>query len=357
MLLHRRAHYASVVSIAAVLTLLWQVIAEAENGGWTVGPREIPPPLGASAQLRQSIAAAPKPDVEAARSVSPKSAEDWVKITVPRDKAAAESNRKLAEALSVRIAETKIAGVPVFEVTPSNPDPALAGKLFVHTHGGAFVFNRGWAGLREAILVAHQVGISVLSIDYRMPPEAPHPAAIDDVIAVWRKLVAKHSASSMAIGGTSAGGNLALASVLKMNELKLPLPSAVMASSPWADLDKSGDSNFTNEGIDRLLVTYDGVLAAAAKFYADGADLKEPLISPVYGDFNGYPPTILFTGTRDLFLSGTVRTDRNMRAAGVDAKLNVFEGMSHAEWTVDPGLPETHAFTGEIAAFLKRHFK
>lgn len=179
--------------------------------------------------------------------------------------------------------------MPVFEVTAAKADPSLADKLFVHTHGGAFVFNRGWAGLREAILIAQQVGIPVLSIDYRMPPEAPYPAAIDDVIGVWRELIAKHSASSIAIGGTSAGGNLALASVLKMKELQLPLPAVVMASTPWADLDKSGDSNFTNEGIDRTLVSYDGLLGAAARFYADGADLTEPLISPVYGDFDRFP--------------------------------------------------------------------
>jgi monoterpene epsilon-lactone hydrolase len=342
---------------AVLLFLCFGAAAANDKGGWTVGPPKIPPPLGASDKLRQSIAAAPQPDVRATSAVSLKFPSDWAKLTTPRDQAAADANRKLAEALSVRVAETEIGGVPVFQVTSSTANPALADKLFIHTHGGAFVFNRGWAGLREAILVAHQVGISVLSVDYRMPPEAPYPAAIDDVVAVWRGLLAKHSASSMAIGGTSAGGNLALASVLKMKELKLPLPTVVMASSPWADLDKSGDSNFTNEGIDRLLVTYDGVLAAAAKLYADGEDLQDPLISPVYEDFSAYPLTILFTGTRELFLSGTVRTHRKMRAAGVDAELNVFEGMSHAEWTVDPGLPETHAFTGAIAAFLRRHFK
>ena len=161
----------------------------------------------------------------------------------------------------------------------------------------------------------------------------------------------------MVIGGTSAGGNLAVASVLRLKQLKLPLPSAVVASTPWADLSRTDDSYFTNEGIDRVLVTYEGVLAAAAKLYAHGTDLKEPLISPVYGDFNGYPPTILFTGTRDLFLSGTVRTHRKMRAAGVDAELHVFEAMSHGGWMGFVDLPESHVFTSEVAAFLKRHLR
>lgn len=347
----------STVSVLVVLILLCLGTAAAqEEKVWTVGPRKIPPPLGASAELRRSIAATPQPDVKAVSSVSPKSASDWEKLIVPRNQAAAEANQKLAEAWSVRVEETKIADVPVFKVTSPKPDPALADKLFIHTHGGAYVFNKGWAGLHEAILIAHRVGVPVLSIDYRMPPEAPYPAAIDDVIAVWRELLRKHEASSMAIGGTSAGGNLALVSVLRMQELKLPLPAVVMASTPWADLDGSGDSYSTNEGIDRMLVTQEGLLAAAAKSYADGADLKQPLISPVYGDFAGFPPTVLFTATRDLFLSGTVRTHRNMRAAGVDAELHVFEAMSHGGWMIQD-LPESRAFTSEVAVFLKRHMQ
>ena len=171
-----------------------------------------------------------------------------------------------------------------------------------------------------------------------------------------RELVCKREASSTAIGGNSAGGNLALVSVLKMKELKLPSPAVVVASTPWSDLDETGDSYFTNEGIDRMLVTEEGLLAAAAKLYANGADLKQPLISPVYADFAGFPPTILFTGTRDLFLSGTVGTHRSMREAGVDAELHVFEGMSHGGWMLQD-FPESRAFTSEVAVFLKRHMK
>jgi len=344
------------VTVGIVLAVFCLGIAIGAEEVWIVGPRKIPPPRGASAELRESIAATPQPDVKAVSSVSPKSASDWAKLAAARDHEAAEANGRLAEALSVEIVETEISGVRVFEVTPPELDPALAEKLFVHIHGGAFVFNRGRAGLREAILIADQVGIPVLSIDYRMPPESPYPAAIDDVIAVWRELLSKQSASSIAIGGTSAGGNLALASVLKLKEMKLPLPAAVMASTPWADLDKSGDSYFTNDGIDRLLVTYDGILGAAARLYANGAELSEPLISPVYADFIGFPPSILFTGTRDLFLSGTVRTHANMRAADVTAELYVFEAMSHGGWTI-PSLPESHLFTKEIGDFLKRHLQ
>ncbi len=111
----------------------------------------------------------------------------------------------------------------------------------------------------------------------------------------------------MALGGTSAGGGLALAATQKLRQLGLDLPGALWAGTPWADLTKTGDSQFTNEGIDRMLVTYDGILEAAAKLYAGSQDLKTTLISPVYGTFEGFLPTYLVTGTRDLFLSDTVR--------------------------------------------------
>ena len=134
------------------------------------------------------------------------------------------------------------------------------------------------------------------------------------------------------------------------------MPGALYAGTPWADLTKTGDSQFTNEGIDRLLVTYSGLLEGAANLYADGRDLKTPLISPVYGDFAGFPPTVLFSGTRDLFLSDTVRVHRQMRSAGVAADLHVFEAVSHGEFGM-VGTPEAEQFTSELGAFLMQHLQ
>jgi monoterpene epsilon-lactone hydrolase len=112
---------------------------------------------------------------------------------------------------------------------------------------------------------------------------------------------------------------------------------------------------YTNEGVDRFLVTYDGILAAAATLYADGEDLKNPLLSPVYGDFDGFPPTYLVSGTRDMLLSDTVRVHRKLRVAGAEADLNVYEGLSHAEYAVVVGSPEWQQTYGELAEFLARH--
>ena len=103
-----------------------------------------------------------------------------------------------------------------------------------------------------------------------------------------------------------------------------------MAGTPWSDLTKTGDSYFTNEFVDNVLGSYDGDLEAAAKLYAGTHELKEPLLSPIYGDLSGFPPTVLLSGTRDLFLSNTVRVHQKLLQSGVHADLLVFEGQSHA---------------------------
>jgi len=166
-----------------------------------------------------------------------------------------------------------------------------------------------------------------------------------------------YAPKAIAIGGTSTGGGLSLAAVHRMKQLNLPLPGAVYAGTPWSDMTKTSDTLYTNEGIDRVLVTYDGLLKGAAEIYAAGTDMKDPLISPVYGDFTGFPPTVLITGTRDLFLSDTVRVHRKMRNTGVVADLHVFEGMSHAEYLIELGSAESTETFAEVSRFFKMHLE
>jgi len=344
------------VLLAAMTAALLSSPALAQNSDWTIGSRTLPAPAGASDALRAAIANTPQPDVtKHIRTTTFTTREEWVQSIRAANAGNTQRAGGLAERWSVTIKEDKIAGVTVRTVTPADIDPANENRLFVHVHGGAYVLGAGQAGLGEAIVIAYVAKIPVMSIDYRMPPEHPFPAAIDDVVAVWRSLLGNRPAKSMALGGTSAGGGLTLASTLRFMELRLETPGALWAGTPWADLTKTGDSHFTNEGIDRMLVSYHGVLEGAAKLYANGRDLKTPLISPVYGEFKGFPPTYLVTGTRDLFLSDTVRVHRKMRVAGVVADLNVYEGVSHGEYSIDS--PEMDQVFGELGEFLLRHLQ
>ena len=230
-------------------------------------------------------------------------------------------------------------------------------RLLLHVHGGAFVFSAGLAATSEAVLLADACKMPVLSVDYRMPPDHPFPAESDDVLAVWKELVKLRDPKSVVMGGTSAGGGLVMTTMLRCKAEKLPMPAAIFVGTPAADLTKSGDSMFLNAEVDHVLGRYEGRIEACLKLYANGRDLKEPLLSPVYGDMAGWPPTILITGTRDLLLSATVNTHRKLRAAGVPAELHVYEGQSHANYLQSFPGPESRDALGEIAAFYERHLK
>lgn len=329
-----------------------------EDGLWTIGERSIPHPAGASDELRESIGAVPTPNVKARKNVFRRNeGVEWAVAIEESVNASDFSLSEFAAQHSVEIEPDEIEGVTVYWVTPKSVNPRHENHLFIHLHGGAYVYGAGKGCVTEAAVVASRAGIPSISIDYRMPPSHPFPAAVDDVVAVYGQLLKNLPPKAMAIGGTSAGGGLALASVHQFRALGLAIPGAIYAGTPWADLTKTGDTQFTNEGLDRILVTYDALLGAAAPLYAGGHDLRDPLISPVYGDFHNFPPTYLVSGTRDLFLSDTVRTHRKLRAAGVVADLNVYEGMSHAEYLVDQDTPESHEVYAELGAFLLEHLE
>ncbi len=326
-----------------------------EENGWEIGPSHLPAPAGASDVLADSIRNTPAPDVEAIRQLIPRSEAEWVAAVEKRNEENRANVPMLADQLSVTVEEEHIGGVGTFRVMPPEIDRRHQDHLFVYVHGGGYVLNAGEAGLPEAMLIAARTKMPVLSIDYRMPPQHPFPAGLDDVLAVWEHVLATHSATSVALGGVSAGSGLVLAAVHKLIGAGHQTPGALYAGTPWTDLTRTGDSYYTNEGVDRLLVGYDGILASAAHLYAGVHDLTDPLISPVYGDFTGFPPTFLVTGTRDLFLSNTVRTHTKLRAAGVTADLLVFEGVSHGDYALEATSPESLLTYAELNSFLLQH--
>ena len=329
-----------------------QAAANAQPGARRSPPHVSPPPVNEVSSQMQALIAAPYPPHF---NADPKDAAEWKELINRRAALTVAALPGLKTKLGVTVESTRIGGVPAFIVTPKNVAPRNRKRLLVHVHGGGYVFGPGEAGLPEAMLLASFGGYKVVSVDYRMPPDHPYPAAMDDAMAVWKEMVKKHKPRNMAIFGTSTGGAMTLAMVLRAKTERLPLPGAIAPGTPWSDIGKVGDTYETNEWIDNVLVTWDGWLGRAAKLYAAGRDLKDPQLSPIYGDFSRFPPAILTSGTRDLFLSNTVVTHRKLRRAGVIADLHVYEGQSHAQYGFNADAPETREAFTEIARFFDRH--
>lgn len=245
-----------------------------------------------------------------------------------------------------------IAGVVVRIVTPAKRAPGSENKLLINLHAGAFILGEG--SISEAIPIATLTGIPVLAIDYRLAPENPFPAAVEDMITVYRELLKAYEPQHMALYGSSAGAVLSAEANVKMRQLSLPCPAALGFFSGTADWARPGDTEsiFGLFGFTRRVTP----ILEAAQGYARNADLKNPVLSPIYADLKGFPPTLCMSGTRDFFLSGTVNFHRALLRAGVDARLVVFDAMPHVHWD-DPSLPETDEALNIQAEFLAAHVK
>ncbi len=316
-----------------------------------VPARSLPVPTTVSPEIQQLIAAPLRQNW----NTPPTTPEGW-KAMVDAGAAAALPNvTAMRERLHVTVVPGVIDGVKVFTVTPQTMPPENRNRLLVQIHGGCYVLSPGQAALPEAMLISAIGHFKVIAVDYRMPPDAYFPAALDDAVKVWKAAAKMADPKKMGLIGTSAGGALVLEMALRAKQEKLPMPAAIASGTPMSDATKTGDSFQTNALVDNVLVSPDGFCDAAASFYAHGHDMRDPMISPVYGDMHGFPPTILTTGTRDLLLSNTVRVHRKLRQAGVEASLQVYEGQSHAYFGRDDRIPETREAFGEIAAFFNAH--
>lgn len=185
--------------------------------------------------------------------------------------------------------------------------------------------------------------------DYRMPPLHPYPAAVDDGLAVYRALLELRDAADIFVGGASAGGNLAAALLLRARDEGLPMPAALVLPTPLVDLTESGDTFQTLDGVHGGLRSQ----LPVNLLYANGHDLAEPSLSPLFADLTGFPPTFLSSGTRDLLLSNTVRMHRRLLAAGVEAELHVFEAMPHGGF--GGSAPEDAELDAAMNGFLDKH--
>ncbi len=320
----------------------------------SVPSKSLPVPTTVSPQLQRSIS-----QLAGAQGLTagqtPTTAEAWREFVQAADAQGLAMVPLLESLFPHTVRKHVIAGVTVREITPGTLDPKKAGRLLLNFHGGGYLMNGGEASTAEAVLGAHYSGMKVISVDYRMPPDHPFPAPLDDAVAVWSAIAADRSPASVGVFGTSAGGGLTLALVLRLKALGAPLPGALATGTPWADLTGASDSYAVNADVDGVFSRFDGVAQGMASLYAGSTALTDPLISPVHGDFAGFPPTILTTGTRDILLSDTVRVYRALRAAGVTARLEVHEAMSHAEFIYAFDSPESAVVFGDMAAFFEAH--
>jgi len=328
----------------------------AQSGDATLAPRQVPAkslpvPTDVSPGM-QAIIAAP---LRAGWDVLWKTGEEWRAAADAAAATAIATLPAMRERLHVTVKPAVMDGVRVYVVTPDVIPPEHRDKLLIHVHGGCYELSPGEAGTSEAIMMAGLGHYKVISVDYRMPPEAYFPGALDDAMTVYQSVMKANNPKNVGVFGTSAGGALVLEMMLRAKQLGLKMPGAISSGTPMSDVTKTGDSFYTNELVDNVLVSRDGFCDAATVVYAHGHDLKDPLLSPVYGDMHGFPPAILSTGTRDLLLSNTVRVHRKLREAGVEAELEVYEGQSHAQYSRDDRLPETREAFGEITGFFEKH--
>ena len=242
----------------------------------------------------------------------------------------------------------QIGGVATYVVTPDGVPTRDDGPVFLSIHGGGLIMGGG--DLTRVMTEISALSASVVhwAPDYRMPPTYPYPAALDDVVAVYKALLEVRDPEQIIVGGGSAGGNLAAALLLRAKAEGLPMPAALVLLTPEVDLTESGDSFVTLADVSVGLQS----LRDANLLYAGGQDLTDPYLSPLFGDLTGFPPTLLISGTRDLFLSNTVRMHRKLREAGVEADLHIFDARPHAGYG---NAPEETAVSAEIGAFVRTH--
>jgi acetyl esterase/lipase len=258
----------------------------------------------------------------------------------------------------VNIQEKALGGVRCDVITPIEPrtpkaevraTTARQGRVLINVHGGGFNSDSG--SLVEGIPIAYLTQTTVVSVYYRLAPEHPFPAAVDDTEAVYRELLKTYKPGRMGLFGTSAGAILTAEVASRLRRDGLPLPAALGIFSGTGDLSQPADSEalFTIWGWPGRLDPRSGHPHASA--YVGSTDPKDPVLSPLYADLHGFPPTLFVTSTRDLLLSGTTILHRAFLRAGVDAQLVVFEALPHAFW-YDYHLPETKEALDVMAKFF-----
>lgn len=315
------------------------------EGALDPGARVIPVPRHISAAA-QAMLATRWPDTFS-RHPEPHDIEGWRRYIAAGNAALMQLLGGEVDEAGVEVGEWREGAALAYEVAPGGIARADR-RVYLDMHGGALIMGGGAFCRAGAIALARKLAARVVTVDYRMPPDHPYPAGLDDCVAIYRRLLRERRPRDIIVGGLSAGGNLAAALILRARDEGLPLPAGAVLLSPEIDLTESGDSFQTNRGID---ITLGNGLMPVNRLYAAGNDLAHPYLSPLFGDFSpGFPPTLLAAGTRDLLLSNAVRLHRALRNAGIAADLHLMEAAPHAAFAC---WPEVADIDREVRAFCE----
>ncbi len=241
-------------------------------------------------------------------------------------------------------------GVPGEWITAPNSTDATT---ILYLHGGGYTIGSVNTHADMVSRLCRASGARAFSLDYRLAPEHPYPAAVEDATKAYRWLLGQGiRPESIVIAGDSAGGGLTAATLLALKDAGDPLPGAAVLLSPWTDLDATGESMKTRAAADPMIVV--DPLKTMAKLYAGDASLTDPLVSPLYGDFHGLPPMLIQVGDAEVLLDDSTRLAERAKAAGVDVTIEVFDEMIHVFQIFAATLPEAQQAIDKIGAWVKQ---
>jgi monoterpene epsilon-lactone hydrolase len=252
----------------------------------------------------------------------------------------------------VRKTNTAVGGVNVVEVTVDGIDSA---NVILYFHGGVYVIGSADSSVPLVADLARRTNAKVISVDYRLAPENPYPAAVEDATAAYDGLLSLGmDPSNIAIAGESAGGGLTAALLLTLRDGGMPMPSSAFVMSPWADLTLSGNTIVDRQDVDPIL--RGEALSLRVGDYVASANSSDPFISPVFADLRGLPPLLIQAGSHEILLSDAVRLAERAANADVEVTLDVVPGVPHVFQAYAAVLDEGDAALDRAARFLKAHF-
>lgn len=276
---------------------------------------------------------------------------------VPRPGTGFDEQRALGELAAARVPIPPGVTSTAFELGSVaaerlTPPGAVLGRTIVHLHGGAYVMGSLATVRGLAAQLALATRAEVVTLDYRLAPEAPHPAATCDVVAAYRALMQDgRDPRSIVLSGDSAGGGLAIAALVSLRDAGLSLPAAGVCLSPWSDLTLNGPSIDANAERDPQVQRW--MLDKAADLYANGANRRSPALSPAHADLRGLPPLLIHTGEAEALVDDARALARNATRAGVDVTLECWPGMIHVWHAFAPGLAEGTAALERLGDWLE----